>query len=276
MSIAQPTTSARCRRGGRARCAARRADAAARTPRSISSAADPDAAAPDRVVQAPAVRQQERALRADARRAADAPGPGARTGLARAARATAPASSRCPRTRGASRAATSPTTARARRSSTTARCRCVTIEVPNPEAQGPGARSIRGRRREDQPPPGAAPGQLRGAEVRAPGDQAPRHADAALPAGAGGRHRGQPRRRELRRRAAGRQVRVAPAAVPPAPAADRGGLQAQPAVADAAGAARRAAARGRSTRRSSPRSAPAASRRWTRRRSRPGAPGRAR
>ena len=118
-----------------------------------------------------------------------------------------------------------------------------TIEVPNPETQGPRPRAVRGHRREGQPSPGAAPGQLRGAEVRAPGDQAPRHADAALRAGAAGRDRGQPRRCELHRRAAGRQVRVAPAAVPPAPAARRGGLQAQPAVADAAGAARRAAAR---------------------------------
>ena len=72
---------ARCGRTGRHGHAARGAIAA------LASRADHAAAAAGRVVQATAVRQQERALRTDARCAADAPGAGAGPGTARAARA---------------------------------------------------------------------------------------------------------------------------------------------------------------------------------------------
>jgi transposase len=118
-----------------------------------------------------------------------------------------------------------------------------TITLANPETEGLARRPVRGDRREGQPPPGAAPGQLRDPQVRAPGHQAPRHADDPLPGGAGRRDRGQPRRRELPGRAAARQVRLAPAAVPPASALGRCRHHGQPRLAHAVGRTGRRAAR---------------------------------
>ena len=174
MSIAQPATSARCRRSGRARCAARRADAAAK-----DAAIDQlqqqiaVAAAPARVVQAPAVRQQERALRADARSRSRCTWARCSDGLpVPPARSAEPSSTVPAHTR---RAPAQRLRRRQRERAVLrrdARCRCSPSRCPTPRPQDLGARAIRGRRREGQPPPGAAPGQLRGAEVRAPGDQA--------------------------------------------------------------------------------------------------------
>ena len=231
---------ARCGRTGRHGHAARGATAA------LASRTDRGAARADRVVQAPDLRPKERALRAAARRAADASG-------SMAGRADAGGADNARGRAGRARAQTS---ALAQRLHRRRHQRAVLRRGPcaggehrgaQPRSAGPERRAdrpaVRDRRPEGQPPPGAAPGRLRGAEVRAHRDQAARHPNPALPAGPGGRDRRQPCRRELHRRRDGRQVPVAPAAVPPAPAAERGRLQAQSALADAAGGPRSAAAR---------------------------------
>jgi hypothetical protein len=87
----------------------------------------------------------------------------------------------------------------------------VTIEVPNPQVAGLSSEQYEVVGQKTATAWRSAPA-LRGAEVRAHGDQAARYADAALPGRAGGGDRGQPRRRELHRRRAGGQVRLAPAA----------------------------------------------------------------
>ncbi len=230
---------ARCGGTGRHGHAARGATAAR------ASRTDRGAARPDRMVPAPDLRPKERALRAAARRAATASG-------SIAGRADAGGAGNARARAGRARAQATPCPQRLHRRR---RQRTVLRRGPGAGGQHRGAqprsagperravhRAVRDRRPEGQPPPGAAPGRLRGAEVRTTGDQAPRHPNPALPAGAGGRHRGQPRRRELHRRRDGRQVPVASAAVPPAPAADRSRLQAQPALVDAAGGSRRAVA----------------------------------
>ena len=135
------------------------------------------------------------------------------------------------------------------------------------------ARSVRSHRREGQLPPGTAPRQLRRAQVRAAADQAPRHADTVSCAPApDGVIEGSRADVSFIVGMLIDKFALPPAAVPPAPAPDRCGLQGQPALADAADAAGRRSCSSRSTRRSSTRSAPAASRRWTRPRSRPGRP----
>ena len=95
----------------------------------------------------------------------------------------------------------------------------------------PGARA-RAHRREGHAPAGATPGELRGAEVRAPGGQAPRHRRGGDGAHAGERSGAHVGRRESARRDAGGQVHLPPSAAPPAPAHGRCGHRGEPVESD--------------------------------------------
>ncbi len=204
--------------------------------------------APDRVVQAPVVRPQERALRAqpDAQQM--------HLGESWAGRCPCRPSS--PRPSGGARAQAPQAAQRLRRRTAPARLLrrtkvpVETIEVPKPEAQGlaPEQYEVIGEKISHRL--AQRPGAYVVLKYVRPVIKLREHASAALPARARGRHRRQPRRRELHRRAAAGQVRLAPAAVPPAPAPDRCGLQAQPSLADAARAAGAPCCSSRSTRRS--------------------------
>jgi hypothetical protein len=150
-----------------------------------------------RVVPSPALRPEEREARGAPTPGADAPG---RVADSRGARGPGkPVAGHTRRLR--TRTDFAQTRTNLRCSSTKPAYRSRPSPSPTPISRG-SRRTVRGDRREGQPPPGAAPGQLRDPQVRAPGDQAPRHADDPLPGGAGGRDRREPRRRELHRRAA--------------------------------------------------------------------------
>ena len=176
MSSAVHTPYPRRRRSGRAGRAAGGATAAlaGRIQRGAAQSGR-GPARPDRVVQAPALRPEERALRRSQPDAQQMHLGEASDDDAAGTERRAQAEQDVPaHKRRVAPAATSPTThqrAVLRRDPRAGR----SIEVPNPEAAGSGAGSVRGRRPEGQPPAGAAPGRLRGAEVRAPGHQAPRH-----------------------------------------------------------------------------------------------------
>ena len=152
-------------------------------------------AASARLVRASVVRQEERALRPRARPAADAP----RADTGRCSRATRAGRSRQHRAGAHAPQAQPRLRRREPRRAVLRRGRGAGADHRGSQPRGARscARTVRGHRREGQPPAGAAPGQLRRPQVRAARHQTSRHADPALRAGAGGRHRGQPRRRKL-------------------------------------------------------------------------------